>query len=44
MSGVNRGRPKKKRRGREAELANADGDIVGFRSLSEDSKTSYRKT
>ena len=44
MSGVGRGRPKKKRRGKEPELANAEGDAVGYRSLSENSKKAYKKT
>lgn len=44
MSGVGRGQPKKKRRGKEPELANAEGDAVGYRSLSENSKKAYKKT
>ena len=44
MSGVSRGRPKKKRRGPEPEVADSEGDSVGFRSLSVNSKREYMKT
>ena len=44
MSSLNRGRPKKKKRGPAPEFPDADGDAVGFRNLSVNSKRSYWKT
>ena len=38
-----RGRPPKKRRGPDPQLTNSDGDIVGFRHLSVNSKRSYKR-
>ena len=43
MSGVCRGRPKKKTRGPQAELTSSSGDVVGFRNLSVKSKRAYKK-
>ena len=44
MSCVSGGRPKKKRRGPEPEIADSEGDSVGCRSLSVNSKWEYKKT
>ena len=42
MSATNKvGRPRKKHRGPEPEIAKSDGDIVGFRNLSVNSKRAY---
>ena len=38
-----RGRPPKKRRGPDPQLTTSDGDIVGFRHLSVNSKRAYKR-
>ena len=43
MSNAQRGRPAKKRRGPAPEIAGSEGDAVGFRHLSINSKRTYRK-